>query len=92
MQKSWNRPLPVVLEIWENLLFHELSNGACKFAINIFPIIRGPLENVILLHFLLKIQISNACNVLNIAGNPIKDINVNLLILSSGLQVAKVVE
>ena len=43
-------------------------------------------------YFLLKIQISNACNVLNIAGNPIKDINVNLLILSSGSQVAKVME
>ena len=31
-------------------------------------------------------------NVLNIAGNPIKDINVNLSFLSSGSKVAKGVE
>ena len=63
-----------LVEILENLLFHVLSNYACKFAINLFPITWGPFQNVNLLNFLLKIQISNGCNVLNIAGNPIKDI------------------
>ena len=47
----------------------------------------GPFQNVNLLYFLLKIQISNGCNVLNIAGNPIKDIIVNLSFLSSGSKV-----
>ena len=71
-----------LVEIWENLLFHALSNDACKFAINLSPITWGPFENVNLLYFLLKLQIWNGCNVLNIAGNPMKDINVNLAILS----------
>ena len=57
------------MEIWENLLFHVLSNDACKFAINVFPVTQGPFENVNLLFFLLKMQICNGCNVLNIAGN-----------------------
>ena len=70
-----------LVEILENLLFHVLSNYACKFAINLFPITWGPFQNVNLLYFLLKIQISNGCNVLNIAGNPIKDIIVNLSFL-----------
>ena len=77
------------VEIWENLLFHVLSNDACKFAINIFPIMWGPFENVNLLYFLLKIQIWNGCNVVNIAGNPIKDINVNLSFLSSRWKVVE---
>ena len=66
-----------------------LSNYACKFAINLFPITWGPFQNVNLLYFLLKIQISNGCNVLNIAGNPIKDIIVNLSFLSSGSKVVQ---
>ena len=77
------------VEIWENLLFHILSNDACKFAINLFPIMWGPFENVKLLYFLLKIQIWNGCNVVNIAGNPIKDINVNLSFLSSRWKVVE---
>ena len=77
------------VEIWENLLFHILSNDACKFAINLFPIMWGPFENVNLLYFLLKIQIWNGCNVVNIAGNPIKDINVNLSFLSSRWKVGE---
>ena len=76
-------PPRYLVEILENLLFHVLSNDACKFAINLFPITWGPFENVNLLYFLLKIQISNGCNVLNIAENPIKVINVNLSFLSS---------
>ena len=85
-------PLPQagnLVEILENLLFHVLSNDACKCAITLFPITWGPLENVNLLYFLLKIQISNGCNVLNIAGNPMKDINVNLSFLSSGSKVVE---
>ena len=78
-----------LVEILENLLFHVLSNYACKFAINLFPITWGPFQNVNLLYFLLKIQISNGCNVLNIAGNPIKDITVNLSFLSSGSKVVQ---
>ena len=77
------------VEIWENLLFHILSNDACKFAINLFPIMWRPFENVNLLYFLLKIQIWNGCNVVNIAGNPIKDINVNLSFLSSRWKVVE---
>ena len=80
-------PAGYLVEILENLLFHVLSNYACKFAINLFPITWGPFQNVNLLYFLLKIQISNGCNVLNIAGNPIKDIIVNLSFLSSGSKV-----
>ena len=82
--KSWH-----LVEILENLLFHVLSNDAWKFAINLFPITWGPFENVNLLYFLLKIQIWNGCNVLNIAGNPIKDINVNLSFLSSRWKVVE---
>ena len=74
-------------EILENLLFHVLSNDAWTFDINLFPITWGPFENVNLLYFLLKIQIGNGCNVLNIVGNPIKDINVNLSFLSSRWKV-----
>ena len=39
-----------LMEILENLLFHVLSNDACKFAINLFPITWGPFENVNLLY------------------------------------------
>ena len=76
-------PPSYMVEIWKNLLFHVLSNDACKFAIHLVPITWGPFVNVNLLYYLLKIQIWNGCNVLNIAGNPIKDINVNLSFLSS---------
>ena len=82
-------PGKYLVDILENLLFHVLSNYACKFAINIFPITWGPFQNVNLLYFLLKIQISNGCNVLNIAGNPIKDITVNLSFLCSGSKVVQ---
>ena len=74
---------PILVEFWENLLFHVLSNDACKFAIHLFPIMWGPFENVHLLYFLLQIQIWKGCDVINIAANPIKDINVNLSFLSS---------
>ena len=84
-------PPRYLVEIWENLLFHVLSNEACKFAINLFPITWGPCENVNLLYFLLKIQIWNGCNVFNIAGNSIKDINVNLSFLSSRWKVVELV-
>ena len=56
---------------------------------NPFLITWGPFENVNLLYFLLKIQIWNGCNVVNIAGNPIKDINVNLSFLSSRWKVVE---
>ena len=81
----WNGPPRIwyLVEILEILLFHVLSNDACKFAINFFPITWGPFEDVNLLYFLLKMQIWNGCIVFNIAGNPIKDINVNLSFLSS---------
>ena len=78
-----------LVEIFEILLLHVLSNDACKFAINHFPITWGPFENVNLLYFLLKMQIWISCNVLNIAGNPIKDISVNLSFLSSGSKVVE---
>ena len=78
-----------LVEILENLLFHVLSNDDCKFAINLSPITWGPFENVNLLYFPLGMQIWNGCNVLNIAGNPIKDINVNLSFLSSRWKVVQ---
>ena len=79
-QKLWNA-LPQnwhLLETFEILLLYVLSNDACKFAINLFPISWGPFENVNFLYFLLKMQVWNSCNAVNVAGNPIKDINVNL--------------
>ena len=68
-----------LVESFEILLLHVLSNDACKFAINLHPISWGPFENVNFLYFLLKMQIWNGCNALNIVGYPIKDINVNLI-------------
>ena len=68
----------LVQEILEILLLHVQFNDACKFAINLFPISWEPFENVNLLFFLLKMQIWNVCNVLDIGGNPIKDINDKL--------------
>ena len=81
---SWH-----LVEILENLLFHVLCNNACKFAIDLFPITWESFEDVNLLYFLLKMQIWKGCNVLNIAGNPIKDINVNLSFLSSRWKVVE---
>ena len=78
-----------LMDIFEILLLNVLSNDACKFAIKLFPIIWGPFENVNLLYFLLKMHIWDGCIALNIAGNPIKDINVNLSFLSSGSKVVE---
>ena len=78
-----------LMEILEILLFHVWSNDTCKFAITLFPISWGPFEYVNLLYFLLKMQIWNGCNVLNIAGNSIKDININLSFLSSRQKVVE---
>ena len=80
---------PRIWYLVEILLFHVWSNDACKFAINLFPISWWWFEDVNLLYFLLKMQIWNGCNVFNIAGNPIKDINVNLLFLGSRWKVVK---
>ena len=82
--QSWH-----LVEILENLLFHVLCNNAFKFAIDLFPITWDSFEDVNLLYFLLKMQIWKGCNVLNIAGNPIKDINVNLSFLSSRWKVVE---
>ena len=49
-----------------------------------FSISWGPFENVNLPFFLLKMQIWNDCNALNIARNCKKDINANLSFLSLG--------
>ena len=79
-------------DIWWNLeilLFYVQSNNTCKFALNLFPISWGPFQDVNLLYFLLKMQIWNGCNVLNIVGNPIKDININLSFLSSRWKVVE---
>ena len=86
---EWTPKIWYLVEIFEILLLHVLSNDACKFATNLFPITWGPFGNVNLLYFLLKMQIWNGCNVLNIVGNPIKDINVNLSFLSSRWKVVK---
>ena len=86
---EWTPRIWHLVEIFEILLLHVLSNDACKFTINLFPISWGPFENVHLLYFLLKMQIWNGHNVLNIAGNPIKDINVNLSFFSLGSKVVE---
>ena len=78
-----------LMEILEILLFHVWSNDTCKFAITLFPISWGPFEDVNLLYCLLKMQIWNGCNVLNIAGISIKDININLSFLSSRWKVVE---
>ena len=78
-----------LVAILEFLLLHVLSNDACKFAINPFPISWEPFENVNLLYFLLKMRIWNGCNVPNIAGNPIKDINAKLTFLRSASKVKR---
>ena len=80
----WN-----LVEILEILLLHVLSNDACKFATNLFPISWEPFENVNLLYFLFWMQICNGCNALNIAGNPIKDISAKFTFLSSGSKVER---
>ena len=87
-QKLWNGP-PRIWHLVEILPVHVQSNDACKFAINLFPISWGPVEDVHLLYFLLKMPIWNGCNVLNLVGNPIKDINVNLSFLSSRWKVVE---
>ena len=53
------------------------------------PIGWGPFEDFNLLYFLLKMQIWNGCNVLNIVGIPIQDININLSFLSSRWKVVE---
>ena len=83
----WSPQIWHLMEILKILLFHVWSNDTCKFAITLFPISWGPFEDVILLYFLLKMQIWNGCNVLNIAGISIKDININLSFLSSRQKV-----
>ena len=87
--KSGTPQIWLLVDIFEILLLHVLPNDACKIAINLFPISRGPLENINFLFFLLQMQIWNGCNVLNIAGSPTKDINVNLSFLSSGSKVVE---
>ena len=71
-------------ESFEILLLHVLSNDAWQFTINLFPSAEGHLKMLIYHFFLFKMQIWNDCNALNIAGYPIKDINVNLSFLSLG--------
>ena len=86
---EWTPQIWHLMEILEILLFYVQSNDTCKFAINLFPISWGPFQDVNLLYFLLKMQIWNGCNVLNIVGNPIKDININLSFLSSRWKVVE---
>ena len=71
------------------MILYVLSNDDCKFAINLFPISWGPLENINLLYLLLKMQIWNGFNVFNIPGNLIKDINVNPSVLIVGWKVVE---
>ena len=73
----------------EILILYLWSIDDCKLAINLFPISWEPFENINLLYFLLKMQIWNGFNVFNIPGNLIKDINVNLSILSVGWKVVE---
>ena len=92
IRSCWMDTPPRIWHLVETLqirLYYVLSNDACKFPINLFPITWGPFEDVNLLYFLLKMQIWNGRNVLNIAGNPIKDMSVNLSFLSSRWKVVE---
>ena len=51
---EWTPSFWHLLEILEILLLHVLSNDACIFAINLFPISWEPFENVKLPFFLLQ--------------------------------------
>ena len=85
--KMWNEPPWPNMKIFEILLLHVLSNDAWQFAINFSPSAEGHLKMLIYHFFLFKMQIRSDCNALNIAGNPIKDINVNLSFLSLGTKL-----
>ena len=86
---EWTPQIWHLMEILQILHVHVQYNDTFKFAITLFPIGWGPFEDVNLLYFLLKMQIWNGCNVLNIARNPIKDINVNLSFPSSRWKVVE---
>ena len=80
-------------DIWWNFwkfyfsMYSPMIHANLKSAF--LPIGWGPFEDVNLLYFLLKMQIWNGCNVLNIAGISIKDININLSFLSSRWKVVE---
>ena len=84
---QWIPPFWHLVEILEILLLHALSNDACRFTINHFPISWEPFENVNLFYLVLLMQIWNGCNAFNIAGNPIKDINAKLTFLTSASKI-----
>ena len=86
---GWTPQIWHLMEILEILLVYVQYNDTCKFAITLFPISWGPFQDVNFTYSLLKMQIWNGCNVLNIVGNPIKDININLSFLSSGWKVVE---
>ena len=48
---KWIPPFWHLVEMLEILLLHVLSNAACKFAINLFPMSWESFENVNLLYF-----------------------------------------
>ena len=71
------------MKCFEILLLHVLSNDAWQFTINLFSSAEGHWKMLI---YHLK---WSDCNALNIAGNCIKDINVNLSFLSLGSKVVE---
>ena len=68
-------------KFWKIYFFMYCPIMHANLLLTFSPSHEEPFQNVNLLYFLLKIHISNGCNVLNIAGNPIKDIIVNLSFL-----------
>ena len=69
---EWNPQIWHLGEILEILLFQVQSIECMQICHkHLLPISWGPFEDVNLLYFLLKMQIWNGCNVLNITRNPI---------------------
>ena len=89
--KLWSGPpsSDIWWKSWKFFFLHVLSNNMCKFAINLSASAESHLKMLIYYFFLMKMQIWNGYNALNIAGNPIKDINAQLSYLSSGSQVVE---
>ena len=87
---EWTPQIWHLMEILEILLYHIWSNRYMQIFHNtFFPSAEGHLKMLIYSIGLLKMQIWNGCNVLNIAGISMKDININLSFLSSRWKVVE---
>ena len=88
-QNLWNGPLPRYDIWWKFLKFYFVCTVQWCMQIGSNPFSYQPFENVNILFSYWKCMTWNGCNVFNIAGNTIKDINVNLSFCSSGSKVVE---